>query len=106
MKVIKTEKKTSSTPSSRVVKEAEGQYTFLFSRTNYIIMVVGLVFIALGYALMIGGGSDDPNVFSEAIFNTQRMTVAPLLLMIGFIIEIVAIMYRKKPVVEENSEIN
>jgi hypothetical protein len=106
MKVIKTEKKPISTPSTRVVKESEGEYTFLFSRTNYIIMIVGLVFIALGYALMIGGGSDDPNVYSDAIFNTQRMTVAPILLMLGFIIEIVAIMYRKKPSIEENSEIN
>ncbi len=106
MKVIKTEKKSSSTPSAKIAKEAEGHYTFLFSRTNYIIMMVGLVFIALGYALMIGGGSDDPNVYSDAIFNTQRMTVAPILLMLGFIIEIVAIMYRKKPVIEENLENN
>lgn len=95
MKVIKTEKKPPVASSKKNIKE-EGQYTFLFTRTNYIIMIVGIVFIALGYILMIGGGSKDPNVFSEEIFNTQRLTVAPILLIIGFIIEIFAIMYRKK----------
>ncbi|MDD2413109.1 MAG: DUF3098 domain-containing protein [Bacteroidales bacterium] len=95
MKVIKTEKKPPVASSKKNIKE-EGQHTFLFTRTNYIIMIVGIVFIALGYILMIGGGSKDPNVFSEEIFNTQRLTVAPILLIIGFIIEIFAIMYRKK----------
>ena len=96
MKVIKTEKKPPVATSKKNIKEAGGQYTFLFTRTNYIIMMVGIVFIALGYILMIGGGSKDPSVFSEEIFNTQRLTVAPILLIIGFIIEIFAIMYRKK----------
>ncbi|MFA7107128.1 MAG: DUF3098 domain-containing protein [Candidatus Izemoplasmatales bacterium] len=96
MKVIKTEKKPPVATSKKNIKEVEGQYTFLFTRTNYIIMMVGIVFIALGYILMIGGGSKDPSVFSEEIFNTQRLTVAPILLVIGFVIEIFAIMYRKK----------
>lgn len=96
MKVIKTEKKPPVATSKKNIKEVGGQYTFLFTRTNYIIMMVGIVFIALGYILMIGGGSKDPNVFSEEIFNTQRLTVAPILLVIGFVIEIFAIMYRKK----------
>lgn len=96
MKVIKTEKKPPISVSKKNIKEVDSQYTFLFSRTNYIIMIVGIVFIALGFILMIGGGSGDPNVFSEEIFNTQRIIVAPVLLVIGFIIEIFAIMYRKK----------
>jgi hypothetical protein len=68
---------------------------FPFGRQNYILMFVGLAFLLLGFLLMIGGGSDDPNVFSPALFNFQRLTLAPLLLLAGFIIEILAIM--KKP---------
>ncbi len=59
-------------------------------------MFIGLAFLALGYLLMVGGKSEDPNVFNEALFNTQRIVVAPILLVIGFIFEGVAIMYRKK----------
>lgn len=57
-------------------------------------MFIGLAVIAVGYLLMIGGGSDDPNVFNEAIFSTQRIVVAPTLILIGFAIEAYAIMYR------------
>ena len=45
---------------------------------------------------MIGGGSDDPNVFNDDIFNTQRLTIAPILIAAGFIVEIFAIMYKAK----------
>lgn len=57
-------------------------------------MFIGLAVIAVGYLLMIGGGSDDPNVFNEAIFSTRRIVVAPTLILIGFAIEAYAIMYR------------
>ncbi|MGI6319418.1 MAG: DUF3098 domain-containing protein [Bacteroidales bacterium] len=102
MKVIKT-KKTAETAQNRQ-EEIKGDYDFVFKRENYILMIIGLVFISLGYILMIGGGSDDPNVFSEAIFDTQRLTVAPILLIVGFIIEVFAIMYRKKDKVEIENE--
>ncbi len=102
MKVIKT-KKTAETAQNRQ-EEIKGDYDFVFKRENYILMVIGLVFISLGYILMIGGGSDDPSVFSEAIFDTQRLTVAPILLIVGFIIEIFAIMYRKKEKLEIENE--
>jgi len=72
------------------------QPTFTFQRENYILMITGLVVLAIGYALMAGGGSDDPNVFSEEIFSTRRLTVAPIVILIGFGIEIAAIMYRPK----------
>ena len=45
---------------------------------------------------MIGGGSDDPNKFSESLFDFQRLTLAPILLLVGYVIEIFAIMYRPK----------
>lgn len=68
---------------------------FAFNKDNYRIMFIGLAFIILGFILMIGGGSDDPKVFNPAIFNFQRLTLAPILIIAGYIIEIVAIM--KKP---------
>lgn len=70
--------------------------SFPFERINFIIMLVGVVVIALGYMLMIGGGSDDPNVFSEDIFSFRRLTLAPIVILIGFAIEVVAILYTPK----------
>ncbi|RPD97763.1 DUF3098 domain-containing protein [Aureibaculum marinum] len=64
---------------------------FLFSKKNYMIMVVGLVVIAIGFILMAGGGSDDPMVFNEKIYNFQRIRLAPTLVLIGLAIEIFAI---------------
>ena len=58
-------------------------------------MLIGLGIIILGFILMSGGGSDDPNVFNEAMFNFRRITLAPILVLAGFGFEIYAIM--KKP---------
>ena len=74
----------------------ENKSAFLFTRENYYIMIVGLVLITIGFFLMVGGGSDDPAVFNEAIFNAQRLTISPLLLLAGYALQIVAIFYRKK----------
>jgi uncharacterized membrane protein len=65
---------------------------FIFSRSNYKLMLIGFVVIALGFILMIGGGSDDPNVFNPEIFNFRRIRLAPALVLIGFVIEIAAIL--------------
>jgi hypothetical protein len=69
---------------------------FAFERENYKWMLIGLAVIVLGFILMIGGGSDDPNVFNPAIFNFQRLTLAPLLILAGYVIEIFAIMKRPR----------
>jgi len=69
---------------------------FAFKKKNYTLLLVGLAFIASGLILMIGGGSDDPTKFSDAIFDFQRLTLAPILLATGFIIEIFAIMSKSK----------
>lgn len=69
---------------------------FLFSKRNYLIMAIGIAFIALGFILMAGGGSDDPNVFNEEIYNFRRIRLAPTLILIGFAIEVYAILYKKK----------
>lgn len=67
-----------------------------FGKINYILMGVGIIILALGYILLAGGGSDDPNVFNPAMFNAQRLVWAPILIVLGFVVEIVAIMYKKK----------
>jgi hypothetical protein len=73
----------------------ETSVAFAFGKENYKLLILGLIVIIVGFLLMIGGGSDDPNVFSEDIFSFRRMTLAPILILAGYIIEIFAIM--KKP---------
>ena len=70
--------------------------TFIFGRRNYVFMIAGLLLIAAGYVLMAGGGSDDPAVFNDAIFNTRRLIIAPILVLSGFGMELYAIMTRSK----------
>ena len=69
---------------------------FAFKKKNYILLIVGLSFMASGLILMIGGGSEDPTKFSDKIFDFQRLTLAPILIATGFIIQFFAIMYRGK----------
>ena len=64
----------------------------LFDRSKYTWLVAGLLVTAIGFILMIGGGSDDPNVFSEGIFSFRRMTLAPILVLAGYGMQIYAIM--------------
>lgn len=68
----------------------------LFSRTNYIILVVGIALIALGFLLMSGGGSDDPNVFNEEVFSFRRIRLAPMTVFLGFGVCIYSIFYKSK----------
>ena len=65
---------------------------FIFRKRNYKFMFIGIAFIALGLILMSGGGSDDPNVFNPEIFNFRRIRLAPTLILIGFAIQIYAIL--------------
>ncbi len=69
---------------------------FIFNKKNYTLVIIGLVFVVVGFILMAGGGSEDPAVFNEEIFNVRRITVAPLLILIGFGIEVFAIMRKPK----------
>ena len=70
--------------------------SFVFSRLNYQLLITGLVVIFIGFLLMAGGGSDDPNKFDPGIFSFRRVTFGPVIVLIGFVIEGVAIMYRPK----------
>lgn len=65
---------------------------FIFGRKNYKFMLIGLGFIFLGFVLMAGGGSDDPNVFDPSIFSWRRIRLAPTLVLIGFGIQVYAIL--------------
>ena len=76
-------------------KNEQEEVKMPFGRDNYLWVIIGLAFLLIGFLLMIGGGSDNPDVFNEAIFSFRRLTLAPILVLAGFGIEIYAIM--KKP---------
>ncbi len=77
-------------------KEAAKEANFVFNRHNYRFMLIGLAFIALGFVLMVGGGSDDPNVFNPDIYSWRRIRLAPALIFIGFGLEVYAILHHPK----------
>ena len=72
---------------------------FALGKHNYKLLAIGFAIIVIGFLLMLGGKSDDPNVFNEKIFSFRRITLAPIVVLGGFIFEIWAIM--KKPGKEE-----
>ena len=77
-------------------KKSIGKENFALSKENYILLVIGFAIIVLGFILMMGGKSEDPTVFNEdEIFSFRRITLAPIVVLAGFIFEIWAIM--KKP---------
>ena len=77
-------------------KKKEEEKNFVFNRENYILLLVGLGLMAIGFLLLIGGGSKDPEVFSDALFDFQRLTLAPILILAGLVVEFLAIMKRPK----------
>lgn len=77
---------------------------FAFDRSNYKLLLIGLVIIIVGFILMSGGGVDDPNEFSEDIFNFRRITLAPLVVLGGYGFVMYAIM--KKPSPASNQKVS
>ena len=73
------------------MKNNEKKSEFLFDKINYKILLIGIAVIAIGFILMSGGGSDDPKVFNDAIFNFRRIRLAPTVVLIGFGITIYSI---------------
>ena len=65
---------------------------FVFQKKNYLFLFIGIAFIALGFILMSGGGSDDPEVFNPEIYNFRRIRLAPTLILIGLGIQVYAIL--------------
>ena len=77
-------------------QQDNGRFELAFGKINYILMGVGILLLAIGYILLSGGGSDAPNVFNPAMFDARRLLWSPILIVLGFVVEIVAIMYKKK----------
>jgi len=69
---------------------------FLFDRSKYTLLIAGLAITALGFILMVGGGSNDPNVFSYELFSFRRITLAPFLVLAGYGVMIYSILKAKK----------
>ena len=67
----------------------------LFNIKDYKILIVGLIFIATGFILMSGGGSDDPNIFNDEIYNFRRIRLSPTLVIFGFVIIFFSILRKK-----------
>jgi hypothetical protein len=78
------------------MKNNEQKPDFIFEKVNYKILLIGIAVIALGFILMSGGGSDDPTVFSEAVFSFRRIRLAPTVVLIGFGITIYSIFKKSK----------
>ena len=98
-----TTKKVTTAPASKAKASAPKtpksySNTPLFGKENYRWMLIGIVLVALGLILMIGGKSPDPNVFNpKEVYSFRRITVAPILILAGFVVEIFAIFKKDKP---------
>ena len=77
-------------------KATKPQTDFAFGRINYVLMLAGIGLILLGFMLMSGGKSEDPDVFNPEIFSFRRITLAPIVVMAGFILNIYAIVKKAK----------
>ena len=78
------------------MKDNNQKQEFLFENINYTILLIGIGVIILGFILMSGGGSDDPNVYSDAIFDFRRIRLAPTTVLIGFGVTVYAILKNPK----------
>ncbi len=69
----------------------------VFPKTNYLIIIAGLLLIIIGFICMAGGGSADPNVFAgDTLFSFRRLTLSTILLLLGFGLEIFGVLYIAK----------
>lgn len=85
-----------------MAKKSTGKENFALGPENYRLLVIGFAIIVIGFLLMIGGKTDDPAVFNEnEIFSFRRITLAPIVVLFGFIFEIWAIMKKPKSTEEE-----
>jgi hypothetical protein len=73
---------------------------FAIPQENYKYLLIGFVIIIIGFSLMVGGSSNDPDIFNKEIFSFRRITLSPLIVLFGFIFEIWAIMRKPKKISE------
>lgn len=88
--------KQKTAPVNPVNKEPVQSSNFPLSKKNILLLGAGIILIIIGFLLMQGGGSDDPNVFNPEIFSFRRITLAPIVVLLGFTINIIAIMKKFK----------
>lgn len=93
------QQKTKAAPAAAkpaTKKTLPGDQTFLFDKDNYMWMIIGIVLILIGFVLMSGGKNPDPHNFNyDELYSFRRITIAPLVMLLGFAVEVYAIM--KKP---------
>lgn len=78
-------------------KSSDKKFDFALSKENYILLAIGFAIIIIGFLLMIGGRNNDPNVFNgKELYSFRRITLAPLIVLFGFMFEIYAIMKTPK----------
>ena len=75
-------------------KEIKPVQDFAFTKENYRWMLIGIAVLILGYLLMSGGGSPDPHVYNPEMMNFRRITLAPIVIVLGFVIEVYAILLK------------
>ena len=69
---------------------------FLYNNKRYIFLLLSILIIGLGFLLMSGGGSDNPEIFNDQIYNFRRIRLAPLVVISGFVLCIISILYNDK----------
>lgn len=87
-----------------MAKNKQPKKVLLFDRRKYTLMIAGLLITGVGFLLMIGGGTDDPAKFSEDIFSFRRITLAPIMVLLGFALQIYVILSKKTTDAEDDPE--
>jgi Ca2+/H+ antiporter len=95
--------KLTPNPSGKTVVN-NSQKPPLFRKTNYILMIIGVVLLVIGLFCLAGGAASSPDEFNPEVFSTRRIVVAPIVILLGLVTEIFAIMWRPKVKQSENEE--
>lgn len=85
---------TAKTPVKPLIKSNEQDLAF--GKINYMLMIAGILLLIIGYAMMSGGGSNNPHVFNPEIFSFRRITLAPIVVLLGYGLEVLAIVVKAK----------
>ena len=105
MAQVNNNQKTKLTPNpSGKQPVRQDQKPPLFRKTNYILMVIGVVLLIIGYFCIAGGAAESPEQFNPEVFSTRRIVVAPIVILLGLVTEIFAIMCRPKVKEDQNEE--
>ena len=84
------------TKKKETIEPNDNQKVMPFGKQNYIIVLIGIALLILGFILMLGGGSNDPDVFNEKMFDFRHITLSTILILAGFVVEIIAIFWKGK----------